>query len=179
MKRFPLSFKVIACALALSLTVVVLNIFTTDDEVLLKEALEAIKHEYGAFYIPSKSIDEVTLKEVYGVDVELVEAYVGECAYMSTHVDVFLGIKAKRGQVNTVEEQLQQYRMSLVQKYENDSVKRAKVEASKVQRYGDLVFFMILGQNSDTLVSDEHAFLEKAESEMKRGERALEKVFHK
>ena len=81
--------------------------------------------------------------------------------------------------MEVVEERLQQYRMSLIQKYEEDSAKRAKVEASKIQRYGDLVFFMVLGQNSDTLVSDEHAYLEKAESEMKRGERALEKVFHK
>lgn len=179
MKRNLLGLKMLLCALVLVMTIGIVNVLKADEEMLLKEALDAIKGEYGAFYIPSKTIDPIALENVYGVDLGLVESFEGECAYMSTHVDVFLGIKVKRGQANRVENQLLAYREALLIKFEGDAAKHAKIEASKVHIYGDLVFFMVLGQNSDTLSSNEQAFLEKAEDEIKRGERILEKVIRK
>lgn len=95
----------------------------------------------------------------------------------SYKVDVFIGIKAKKGKRDVVSASLERYRLKLFEEHGNDAAKMAKIEASKVFSFGDYVFFMVLGQNTDVVVSDETAFLDQATLEIERGRSALTKIF--
>lgn len=148
-----------------------------DDKSLLDEAYESVKEAYGDFYIPSKMIDLVDLESLYGVSANDVETFIAESAMMTSHVDVFIGIKAKKGKSDAVSESLERYRLKLFKENGSDAAKMAKIEASKVFSFGDYVFFMVLGQNTDAVVSDETAFLDQAALEIERGRSALTKIF--
>jgi len=151
--------------------------FKHDDKSLLDEAYASVKEAYGDFYIPSKMVDLVHLETLYGVYTNNVETFIAEAAMMSSHVDVFIGIKAKKGKSDEVIESLERFRLKLFEENSNDAAKMAKIEASKVFSFGDYVFFMVLGQNTDAVVSDEAAFLHQAALEIERGRSALTKIF--
>ncbi|HAS73271.1 MAG TPA: hypothetical protein DCS67_03915 [Clostridiales bacterium UBA8960] len=144
---------------------------------LLYQAHAAVKAEYGDFYIPSKEIDTEVLKNVYGIQMDDVEDYIAESAMMRTHVDVFIGIKAKKGKSDGIVNVLETHRQRLSDEYRGDSAKFAKIQASKVTKFGDYVFFMVLGQNSDAVVSDVSYFLATAQTEFRRGELVLGNIF--
>lgn len=166
----------------LSLCIVVLSVSiwikaNQDDKSLLDEAYESVKEAYGDFYIPSKMIDLVDLESLYGVSTNDVDTFIAESAMMTSHVDVFIGIKAKKGKGEAVSESLERYRLKLFKENGSDAAKMAKIEASKVFSFGDYVFFMVLGQNTDAVVSDETVFLDQAALEIERGRSALTKIF--
>lgn len=163
------------CILVLSVAIWVKS--NQDDKSLLDEAYESVKEAYGDFYIPSKMIDSVDLETFYGVSSNDVDAFIAECAMMTSHVDVFIGIKAKKGKSEVVSESLERYRLKLFEENGSDAAKMAKIEASKVFSFGDYVFLMVLGQNTDAVVSDETAFLDQAALEIERGRSALTKIF--
>lgn len=164
--------------MALLLVSAILIKMNQSNESLLVSAHEAVKEAYGDFYIPSKAIPGDVLESQYGVSLADVEDYIAESALMSTHVDLFIGIKAKRGSEVAVEGALTRYRNMMLDTYELDSAKRAKLEASTVSTFGNYVFFMVLGQNSDAVISDEDAFLSEAVRESRKAELALSGVFN-
>ena len=122
---------------------------------LLNRAYEEVKASYGDFYIPSISIEPATLDAVYGIPFEAVESYFGESAMMSTYPDVFIGIKARKGQVENISESLDAYREFLIMRFKDSPSGLAKVNASRVFIFGEYVFFMVLGQPSDTIITSE------------------------
>jgi hypothetical protein len=148
------------------------------NESLLISAHEAVKEAYGDFYIPSKAIPGDMLESQYGVNLAVVEDYIAESAVMSTHVDLFIGIKVKRGSEIEVADALVRYRNMMLDTYAMNSAKRAKLEASTVSTFGNYVFFMVLGQNSDAVISDENAFFSEAVRESRKAELALSGVFN-
>lgn len=122
---------------------------------LLSTAYECVKAGYGEFYIPSIDIEPATLEMEYGIPYESVESYFGEAAMMSTYPDVFIGIKAKKGHVQNVSDALNSYRVHLIERFQESPAGLAKVHASRVFVYEEFVFFMILGQPSDTIITSE------------------------
>ncbi|GAB6107344.1 DUF4358 domain-containing protein [Fusibacter bizertensis] len=150
---------------------------SSNDDVL-KNAHDAIKLEYGDFYIPSKTITSESLSEDYGLNMSYVEDYIAESALMSTHADIFLGFKVKNGKVDIIKEELVTYKESLIELYKEDKVKLAKVEASEVIQYGNYVFYMVLGQNIDLISTDENEFLSDAIEEYTKGVKVLAHLFN-
>jgi len=145
---------------------------------VLKNAHYAIKKEYGDFYIPSKKITPESLSLDYGVSMAYVDEYIAETAMMSTNADIFMGFKVEQGKEEIVKEELLAYKASLVSLYKNDKVKLAKVEASEVFRYGNYVFYMVLGQNIDVISNDETEFLKCAVAEYTKGVKVLAHLFN-
>lgn len=164
--------------MALLLVSAILMKTNQSNESLLVSAHEAVKEAYGDFYIPSKAISADVLESQYGVSLTDIEDYIAESALMSTHVDLFIGIKVKRGSELEVADALNRYRNMMLDTYAMDSAKRAKIEASTVSTFGNYVFFMVLGQNSDAVLSDENAFLSEAVRESRKAELALSGVFN-
>lgn len=163
---------------ALLLVSAILIKLNQSNESLLVSAHEAVKEAYGDFYIPSRVVPGDVLENQYGVNLDDVEDYIAEAALMTTHVDLFIGIKAKRGSEIEIADALNRYRIMMLDTYSGDSAKRAKIEASTVSTFGNYVFFMVLGQNSDAVISDENAFLREAERESRKAELALSGVFN-
>lgn len=111
----------------------------------LTEVRDAVKNAYGEEYIPNMEYDDVFIKETLGLDSEDYEKIVAEGPLVSFNIDTFIGVKAKEGKADTVEEKLNGYRNYLI----NDSmmypVNAVKIQASKVIRHGDYIFFVCLG----------------------------------
>lgn len=117
---------------------------TLGDDFLLM-AHGNVKEAYGEDYMPSMPIDDVYLQEIYGIDLEMVDKVIAEGPMMSAHVDTFIGIRAKEGQADKVEEALNAYRENLVSESLQYPSNIAKVNASTVYRVKDHVFFLMLG----------------------------------
>jgi len=162
---------------AVLMLILIWKTYHQENTKVLAEVHEAILDEYGDFYIPSKRIDSDQMASVFGVTMAYVEEYIGECAMMSTHVDVFIGIKASRGHSDEIRQQLLVYRDKMIQLYQNDPAKLAKITASDVYDFDEYVFYMVLGQNSDTVSNDKGDYLTQAARDNQRGEAILVKVF--
>lgn len=145
--------------------------------VSVQSIYEAVKEAYGENYVPSMSIEEQQLREVYGVDTGNVEEFVMEGPMMSGHVDVFAAIKAKEGKGEEIEQQLLNYQDALI----NDSLQYpmnlAKVNASKVVRHGDYVFFVMLGAFDDNDDGSEEDQAKFAQEQVQIGLDVIESFF--
>ncbi len=138
------------------------------EQVDLNEVLEAVKDAYGSDYLPDTAIDETTLAQTFGIDSGLYEEFVGEMPAISTHVDTFLAVRAADGQGETVEELLNAYRNSQIESAVQYPMNMPKLKASKVVRYGDDVYFVMLGAYDDS-TEDEDQLVAVYESQTQIG----------
>lgn len=111
----------------------------------VSEILTSVQEAYGDSYTPNMDYDAQTLESVFGVKADWYEEYVAQGPMMSASVDTFVAIKAKEANVQDVENALLAHRDYLI----NDSMQyptnKVKIEASKVEKIGNYVFFYILG----------------------------------
>lgn len=123
-------------------------------DVDIKDIVQAVKDAYGEDYVPNTTLDQVFVEETLGISMDDCEEVVAEGPLVSFFIDTFIGIKAKDGKGDAIEEKLNAYRDYLV----NDSMmyptNAVKIQASKVVRHGDYVFFTCLGQ-IDTETEDQ------------------------
>ena len=96
-------------------------------------------------YIPSMPLENEMLTEIYGLDMEDIEKVIAEGPMISNHVDTFIAVQAKEGKGEDVETALNKYRDTLVTDTMQYPMNVAKINASRVYRDGDYVFFSILG----------------------------------
>lgn len=120
-------------------------------EVSVNDITTAVKEAFGENYLPSMSIDDETLKNLFGVSSDWCEAYYGELPMISAHIDRFLAIKAKDGKAGDVEAALQTYQEVLKADTMQYPMSRIKILASKVVSYDNYVFFIMLGESPDGL----------------------------
>ncbi len=80
-----------------------------------------------------------------GVDMKDVEKFVAKLPLMSTHVDTFIAVQAKAGKGENVEKALLANQKTIQENSLTYPMNIAKVSASKVVRYDDYVFFVMLG----------------------------------
>ena len=142
----------------------------------LAAAHKAVREAYGEDYIPSQAIEKEALSEVYGVNPDDVEEFIGEGPMMSAHVDQFIAIKAKDGKGADVEKQLNAYRDKLLEDTTQYPSNMAKIQSSAVTRYDDYVFFTMLGK-ADDVSEDEESALEFAKNEAKKAVDAIANLF--
>ena len=128
----------------------------------------AVKEAYGENYIPNMVYDEQMFKDLFGVDKELYDSYIAEGPMMSTHVDTFIAVEAKKGQGEAVEKILKDYQTKLIGDSMQYPMNIAKVQSSQVIRNGDYVFYVMLGA-FDEGSENEEAALKAAEAETKIG----------
>jgi len=140
----------------------------------LTELHTALKEAYGENYLPSMPLDETMMSEVVGINMDNVESFIAEMPMMSAHVDTFIGIKAKEGKADQVEEELKAYHNSIVENSMQYPMNEEKVKASQVIRKGDYVFMMMLGQIPDETITDTAKF---AQEQMQIGLDKLEEIF--
>ncbi len=143
----------------------------------LIEARDAVKEALGEGYIPSMAFEAVMLSELYGIDMENVEAFLAEGPMMSAHVDSFIGLKAKSGKVEDVKAQLTAYRDKLVSDTNQYPTNLAKINASQIITKGDYVFFVMVGAMNDNMDASEEEQVTFATDEMKKATDAIDKVF--
>lgn len=147
----------------------------------LNDVYMAVKNAYGENYLPDTTINENTLTETYGINMDDVVEYKAETPTMVGTVDTFIGIEAKEGSADKVESALKSYRDKLVSDTGQLPENKYKIEASRVVRSGNYIFFIMLGAPNEKLMEtgDEAALKEYSEQEIQKAVDAINTTLSK
>lgn len=147
-------------------------------DVYLEQAHEAVKQVYGDNYIPNMPYDAIALKEVFGVDDSLYDAFIAEGPMISVNIETFIGVKAKEGKAADVAAALEGYRKNQLDAAVQYPMNMVKAEASQVVTHGDYVFFVMLGAaDMETEEKGEKEALESAKQNNQIGIDAISSIF--
>lgn len=108
----------------------------------------AVVAALGEDYWPNMEIPAEILETNYGITSDMYDDFMAECPMISTNVDTLLIIKAKDDKVEAVEEALNAYRDKMVNDSFQYPMNVGKVQASRIQRYGNYVCFVQLGAST-------------------------------
>lgn len=143
----------------------------------IKAVHEKIKEEFGEDYIPNMELDLEALENFIGLNPDDIDVFIAENPMISVNVDTFIAIKAKEGKGDSVNTSLEDYRTNLVENSMQYPMNLAKVNASKVVRHGDYVFFLMIGKYDEREEASEEERLDFAKEEIKRAEDIINGFF--
>lgn len=143
----------------------------------LKEAYDAVKSLFGDDYLPNMPYDETYISEQFMLNKDMYKQIVAEGPMISVNVDTFIGVEAAEGKAEDVEKALNEYRQKLADDTMQYPMNIGKVKGAKVARYGDYVFFVMLGvANDDVMDMDEAGQLEYFQNENQKALDAISAV---
>lgn len=146
-------------------------------DVSLKEVHNAVKESLGEDYTADRDLEKEELEGIVGVKAEDMEEYIAQAPMISVGVDTFIAIKAKEGKADAIEEGLNKHRKYLVEDSLQYPMNLAKVNASKVIRHGNYVFFIMVGKYDERMDATEEQALEFAQAETKKAEDIINGFF--
>lgn len=127
------------------------------NDVATADIAAAIKELMGENYLPSEALDNEYLENTYGVKAEWIDNYYAEIPMISFHIDTLIAIKAAEDQADNVETALNDYLAYTIENSRQYPVNIPKINASRVYRLGDYVFYIMLGSAPDEYMDDENA----------------------
>ena len=113
----------------------------------------AVTESLGEDYWPTMALDPEMLESAFGITADMYDDYLAEMPMISAHVDTLVVVKAKEGQADAVEEALTAYRDTLVNDTLQYPMNVGKIQASRVDKLGNYVCFVLLG--GDTMEAAE------------------------
>lgn len=150
---------------------------TQKKEVSLSEIHDAVKAAYGENYIPSMEMDTQYISDLFGVTEDMYEEAIAEGPMISVHVETFAAFKAKEGKADELEAALNSYHKDLTENMGMQyPMNLPKIQASKVVRHGDYIFFVMLGSPSED-AADEDEMLKSAEESNQLAVDAIDEFF--
>lgn len=106
---------------------------------------DAIVDALGDDYWPDTSVDPDMLEGNFGISSDLYADYLAEVPMISGNVDTILIIKAKDGKLEDVEKAVHAYRDRMVEDTMQYPMNIGKIQASRIETFGDYVCFVQLG----------------------------------
>lgn len=137
---------------------------------------QAVVDALGDNYWPDTQIVPEMLEGVYGITADMYDDYMGESPMISANVDTLLIIRAKDGKVDEVEEALHAYREMLVNDTMQYPMNLGKIQASRIERFGNYVCFVQLG--ADTTQAEESGEEAVIQQCQEQNELAIEVIGH-
>lgn len=134
--------------------------------VTMDEIKDALVETLGENYWPDTEIPADMLQELCVITPDMYEEYFAESPMISNNVDTVIIIKAKEDQVTAVEEALNAYRDTLVNDTLQYPMNVGKVQASRIETFGQYVCFVQLGADitQEEEIGDE-AVIEKCQQD--------------
>ena len=173
--------KTISLILAMAMMLLILSACTPKKEEIkvvdIKEVHEAVKESLDEDYYPNMELTLEEIQTLTGIKEEDMESYIAERPMISANVDTFIAIKAKEGKADVVEGGLEKYRKFLVEESMQYPMNMAKVNAAEVVRYGDYIFFLMLGKFDDRLDATEEQALEFAKGQVQSVKEIIDGFF--
>ena len=115
-------------------------------------------------YFPNMPVDPETMEMIYGVAPDMYDDYLAEMPMISTNVDTLLIVKAKDDKVEAVQEALNAYREMLVNDTFQYPINVGKIQASRIETFGNYVCFVQLGGDVMTAAeSGDEAVIEQCQ----------------
>lgn len=147
----------------------------------LKNIRQTLVEVLGENYWPNTEIPAEYLED-YGLTSDMYEDFYGEMPMISTNVDTVIVVQAKEGQVTAVEEVLNNYRDDLVSDTMQYPMNVGKIQASRIEIFGDFVCFVQLGADTTEFYGedgDEEAVIKHCQEQNELAIEALGKVLGK
>ncbi len=110
----------------------------------LSEVRSKLVEVLGDNYWPNSETDLEFLEE-HGLTADLYDAYLCEMPMISDNVDTLIIIQAREGQLEAVEDALRSYRKQLVEDAAKQGMNEGKLQASRMESFGNYVCFVQLG----------------------------------
>lgn len=145
-------------------------------EMDIKDVHEQVKEEFGQDYLPSMSLSLEELSDLTGIEKDSVEDFIAEVPMMNVHVDTFIAIEAKKDDAYDVAQTLLKYQEYLNEEALQYPMNIAKVKASKVERKGDYVFFIMLGAPNEFEDQESQEALEFSQREVAKVQAIINKA---
>ena len=120
------------------------NAGATTSSVTVADIKQAVVDELGENYWPNTEMPAEFL-EGFGLTADMYDEFLGEMPMISTNVDTLIIIKAKDGQVEAVEGVVNAYRENLVNDTMQYPMNVGKIQASRIETFGNFVCFVQLG----------------------------------
>jgi hypothetical protein len=118
----------------------------------MQQLKDKIVEAIGDEYWPNMALEPDMLESLVGLNSDMYEDYLAEMPMISTNVDTLLIVKTKNGNVEEVEQVLEDYRENLVNDTMQYPMNLGKIQASRIERIGDYVCFVQLGGSAVDLV---------------------------
>lgn len=128
---------------------------------------------YGAVMMPNP-IDDLYLKDMVGLNPELLSEKAGNAAMSMTNSDLLLAVKAKEGKIGEVTETLNKHKTNVEAQYEYYNVMGSydRAKAGEVYVKGDYAFLLIVGPAP----ADDSA--PTFEEDVAMAKQAIDEMFH-
>lgn len=115
--------------------------------VTLKEIESEVSELLGENYLPDAEMGPNVLKNNIGLTDDMYVDYLAKMQEAEEQIDTLIIIHAREDKIGLVEMALENYRMSMIQRFENHPLNLAKAEASRMETIEDYVCFVQLGAN--------------------------------
>lgn len=117
----------------------------------MQQIKDAVVEVLGDDYWPDTAMPPEMLEGNFGISSDMYDDYLAESPMISANVDTLLIIKAKDDKVEDVENALNDYRDALVNDTMQYPMNLGKIQASRIERYGNYVCFVQLGAEAGTI----------------------------
>ncbi len=144
----------------------------------LQNIRQALVEVLGENYWPNTEIPPEYLED-YGLTTDMYEDFYGEMPMISTNVDTLIVVQAKENQVAAVEEVLNNYRNNLVNDTMQYPMNVGKIQASRIETFGNFVCFVQLGADTTMMYGedgDEEAVIKHCQEQNELAIEALGKA---
>lgn len=152
------------------------NAGETTSGVSVADIKQAVVDELGENYWPNAEMPAEFL-EGFGLTADMYDEFLGEMPMISTNVDTLIVIKAKEGQLEAVEGVVNAYRENLVNDTMQYPMNLGKIQASRIQTFGNFVCFVQLGADVMDLVEQgDEAVIQHCQAQNELALEAIGKV---
>lgn len=141
---------------------------------------DAVAEALGENYWPNMSIEADMLEGMMELNSDSYDEFTAEMPMISTNVDTLIIVKAKDGAGETVKEALSKYQENLKNDTLQYPMNLPKIQASKIETYGNYVCYVQLGADTQTAADEsEEAAIKYCEGENQKALDAIEKALKK
>ena len=133
---------------------------TVDHNQMIQNVVQALKETYGSAYLPDMQVqeDEYYMKDLLGLDASWYDAAYVEVPGMSFGVDKFIMIHPTEGNLENVENALNNFSETQISDAHQYPANLTKLQAASVEVIGDYVCYMIFtGALGDVMFEDDAA----------------------
>ncbi len=117
----------------------------------MDELKDAVIDILDSNYWPDTLLSSEELAERTGISENMYDDYMAEYQHTEAGIDMMIIVKAKEGEIQTVERYLNEYRELLLNIYSNQPQNRAKISASRIETIENYVCYIQLGADISSL----------------------------
>ena len=117
----------------------------------MDELKDAVLDILDSNYWPDTLLSSEELAERTGISENMYDDYMAEYQHTEAGIDMIIIVKAKEGQIQTVEQYLNEYRDLLLNIYSNQPQNKAKIYASRIETIENYVCYIQLGADISSL----------------------------